>query len=408
MDVSARLLLFVYLISDIWIFLSTISKGHLVGNLSFISTDNFTVITVLFVQLVVYAFLWLFYKRTEKRMPRIKGFPKYDFIFPRAHVIVLVLLLIKIYANIFLKIGIVGVTPRTNMTFLFNMITIENFFPIYYVIARKESNKIYWVNVILWIVLNFLDAYTGFLIVVVFVEIHFAYKKYKNFKRFLDLIPKSIIAIFSIFAGSFIYKFVYPLKFSIRLGVPYSSINFPFDQAVDKMVSRFSNLTSQIICTINLDKIVDLYRNSGVAFTEIKAMFRQILPSFIMQNKDFRALPNLEVQSVYANIEKGTGSDLGILVYWRTLSHCDFAEFLLYLVLFIFCFLIITSIFQAFNNEDNDLSIIYFIFLLRVSYNATLEQAFSSTYLNAVYVIFIMLAFGGIRRRSKYQLEPVS
>lgn len=232
----------------------------------------------------------------------------------------------------------------------------------------------------------------------IFVEIYFAEKKYRTFRDFMKMIPKSVISIAAIFSGGFIYKLVYPLKFSIRLGVPYSSIKFSYEQAVDKLVARFSNLTSQIVCTKNLESIVQLYRGNGVVFTEVRAMFRQILPSFIMHNKNFRALPNLEVQSVYNDIEVGTGSDLGILIYWRTLFHCDFAEFLIYIILFMASFIVVSSIFKAFNNDENDLSIVYFVFLLRITYNATLEQAFSSTYLNTIYAILILIILGGIRR----------
>ncbi len=402
MDYVAKIYVITYVISDIYIAFTIISQKRLMNEFSSVTftMDRIEVFFLLIANLFVYLFLWCFYKKTQKKMITYKGFPKLEIDNSKVHIFVTVALLIRIAGNVFLNIGKVGANATTSFSFLFNIIAIKQFFPIYYIICRNKYNKNYWINLILFSLLEILNGWTGFVLNIGFIELYFRVKD----KKFIYRKIKRLTCIGSVFivlvSGSFIYKFLYPLKYIVR----YNNIkdivhgfelySLPFSDAASRLLSRISSFSHEVLAVMNMDELVYMYKNEAMMFQEIMAMFRPLVPSALMPNKYFRSLTNLVVKTVFSDLEQGTGTDFGIFNYGRALFMANPLEFMIYIILFFILFVLVSSLLHSFDNEDNDISILYLIFLMSLKYNGTLEQVFSTQYIGMIYILIIMWLLG--------------
>ena len=318
-------------------------------------------------------------------------FPEFRFNTKRIHKFIFLVLLIKIYGSLILKVGVVNATVNSSISFVFSMLKIEEFFPIYYVIARDKKRKLYWINIVLYSLLNLVQGWTGFILTIGFIELYFAIKANKINEKWKTFMPLGVPMILLFGAG--IYKFAYPFKWVIRYGGKFSYYRVTFFQSLNKLVERLSNFPLQIIACQNEDTIIDYYRASEKILPEIQCMLRPLVPSFLMPDKDIRPINNLIIKSIYSKLNNKTGSGFGIVMYCKILSKANIMDFFVYIFLLILIFVFISSILKGFDNEENDISIIYYMLLTKLCMSASLEQVFSFGYFGALYMLAIMIFF---------------
>jgi len=291
-----------------------------------VDLDNGTIIFVFFMLLIVYLAVLLMYLFADsQRLVLIKGL---TFNFNRKRLEFF--LFIYITANIifYLKTGIgkaSSVWSRNPISFLFNIFNLDLLIFIYYITFREQFTKKYFFILFLYFLFQLLKGWSGFFLTIIIYELY--YRSYKRgFNKFLALVPVSF------FIGAFVYMFVYPLKFFIRLGV-FTAISYL--DAVTNLFERLSFFTSSLAGVQNAEEIRKLYDFYGYQHTEILAFFKPVTPSFMFPNKDFKSINNLLAQTVYPESGTNYSPNLGSVSYFYNLFNISFTDVLLFVIFFI-------------------------------------------------------------------------
>lgn len=403
---AEKLYLLIYIEALLIIGIQTIVNYQSYGEAKMLdlSLSRQTLIILLFVSVVMLVFAYIFYKRTNKKGIVFAHFPKYEFNGSKIHQLIFIFLIIK-FIGTFFNVGVIDATGSnavtTKFSFIFSLITIEQFFPIYYVIARNENKKLYWINVVLFAVLRTVQGWSGFILQIILFEFYFWEKKNSNRLKNKKVMIVGVLAIFfAIFGGALLYKWIYPLKNYVRYNGTVSMKYFylPYGDALNKLVERLTTFPMLTVVVQNLKQIGELYAVQNVSFSEFKSFFRPIIPSFIFRNKSFRSINNIAVQSLNVRISSNTSSELGLVGYMLALAESDLIEFIIYILLLVVLYIFVTSLLKAFDNADNDIRIVYFLFVLKVFTTGSLEACFSNGYIGALYIIIILRLMGGIKR----------
>lgn len=321
---------------------------------------------------------------------------KLNFDKKKIHYVMLVLLLAEL---IFLRKTGVGILEQRNtskFSFIFNFFKIEKFFEMYYVLARNTKKPLYWINVAIFIWYRFSAGGTSILLFVFFVEIYF-FMKYK--KCWINQIAKKIsgfVVLSAIFIGSYLYKFLYPYKFLVRIGIAFQ---ITYSDAVGKLLGRLSYFSNTILAVQNHAKIAQLYQLQGKWDAEIANILKSMIPSFIMHDKSFRPLSNLIWQSESANIADNVGTTWNVFVYFYNLMESSFACFVFVIIIEMVVLFFTIWLLKAFDNENHDANLLLFYFALQVMMGGTLTNLFSYNYLGCIYPIVFFLIFGVIKVR---------
>lgn len=115
-------------------------------------------------------------------------------------------------------------------------------------------------------------------------------------------------------------------------------------------------------------------------------MFRPLVPGLLMPFKYFRPMNNVFVQAIHNDITPITSSNAGLLSYAGTLFYSNFSTGLIWLIITIFLFIVISSIIRALEEYKGQLDIIYFLLIIEIYNVAALEQVFSYGYLSLFYI----------------------
>lgn len=405
-NMAEKLYLLIYIEALLIIGIQTIVNYQSYGEAKALdlSLSRQTLIILLFVSVVMLVFAYIFYKRTNRKGIVFAHFPKYEFNDSKIHQLIFIFLIIK-FIGTFFNVGVVNATGlntvTTKFSFIFSLITIEQFFPIYYVIARNENKKLYWINVVLFVILRIVQGWSGFILELILFEFYFWEKKNSNRLKNKKVMIVGVLSIFfAIFGGALLYKWVYPLKNYIRYSgtVDKKYFYLSYGDALNKLIERLTTFPMFTVVVQNLKQIGELYAAQNVSFSEFKGLFRPIVPSFILRNKSFRSINNIAVQSLSPQVSATTSSELGLVGYMLALANSDLLEFVLYIVLLMILFIFVTTLLKAFDNVDNDIRIVYFLFVLKVFKVGALEPCFSYGYIGALYIIIILRLMGGIKR----------
>lgn len=407
--VLEKIYLYFYIVPLLIIAIATIINLEYYGEAKYITLglNRVEIILLFIMSLLCYFFVYILYKKTKYKIPHFKGFPKITFNKRRTNIIVFFILIIQIAYTLFTGNGRVSsmevqVINSNILSSVINLLNIQSFFNIYFIFCREErklSNNIFWINTLLYSIYQLIQGWTSFIFELGFIQMFlFLKNRRRNYTKIITSFPVALSTIFFIF-GSLIYKIFYPLKNFIRSNQLYdlAAFNISYFDAMQKLIERFCNFPITLLSIQNANKIISLYRVQTTPLIEVVSFFRPLLPGFIFPFKNFRSLNNLVLNSAYINLVSNTGTGFSIVCYVYLLFRADFIAGICWLILFFLLSLLTTSIFYAINNENNDASILYFMFLIAIIQNGSLEINFSYGIIGGIYLYIILYFMGAFK-----------
>lgn len=279
---------------------------------------------------------------------------------------------------------------------LFSILSPEAFFPIYYLLCRKtlvgERNCFFFVNVALFSSLKLFQGWSGFILLIFFLEYFYQTKHIKlNIKNLsvAFLIPLLILCL-----GGVIYTYVYDFKNQVR-GTPVDSLTY--SQGISHLASRLSMLPVAVAAKDREISIVKIFNEESTEFKEIVSLGRPILPRFIMPNKDFLPLGNDVLRAYYSNITNKTSSNVGLYMYLNILYLSDFIQFYIYLLLVVFLIFLAKLFINSIEQFNCQLDFVLFLILINVVDIASLEIVFGYGFFKAISVFVFCWFLGGFK-----------
>lgn len=316
----------------------------------------------------------------------------------KIHQFITFILLIQIIFTLRTGNGVVGNTSQasgTILSYVFNVLKINAFMPIYYVAARDTKKKLYWINILLWLIYTILCGWSSYILTIIFLEF-FLRAKYKQSSYNQNLLYKSsvLVAVAATLIGGFLYKYLFAIKNTIRYGFNVAPLSY--GEGLSNLISRFSQFPLSIVAWQNNDKIVSLYRSQDISCVDIRAIFRSLVPGSLM-NKNFRTTNNLIIQSMYPDVSNTTSSDYALPLFWMNLIHSSFPDFVVYLLATIILFAITKKIIYWFDDGSGDVDILLFFFIFNFMNGNPPESLFGYGYIGLIYFIPIMILLGVIK-----------
>lgn len=379
------------------------SLGEFVGmNLHLGRMD---LVILLFLQVATIALTYpVFIWTKEKRVRLRRGF---DFRFEiqpvRMHCFMFLLLCVNILFSLESGNGVLGRTVTSGFSFLFNIIQVAPLFPIYYVCARNEKKPVYWLNVILFSIFRFMCGWSGHILMIAFLELFLRIKHGRQNLLVKTMLRFNGILVVSLFmVGSWLYCLVFPFKFAIRYGAPFSSVApLAFSEGIAALLSRLTNFPATVAAAQNHAVMAELYQKQGKLFWEVASVLSPLLPRFLMPNKEYRGLSNIVKWAVYPDLSRDTGTGYNAFVYWVNILEIDLTCFVVAAMVFALLFVLSKNIIFAFDDGSRDVEIIYFTFLVELFSTANLSSVFGYGCLPLVYSIPVMTALGIIKIKWK-------
>lgn len=391
----------IYVISLIIIGIATMVTGKTFGEAENVNIDATGIFILLLVYLLTYAFFYSYYKKTENNIICIKKFPKFVFNKKRIHTFYFVCLLISFWGTSMFGVGKLHAEVTTSFGFLFNIIKFSEFFPIYYVAAREKNKRLYWINILIYCILRTTQGWIGWIMQIAIMELFFRCKERGWIRRIVKLFRAKFLAMFGILFGTGLYYYVLPLKNVIRNGGKISDYSMSLFETFMALIERFCNFAVFTSAWQNASEIKNKYHVQNIALSEFKTLFIPLVPSFIMKNKEIRSLGNIVQWAMWPTLANRTSTGYGFLMYWYTLFRCSLGDFIICVIIFAFLFLLTCSILKGFDNEDHDIKILYFIFLIDIANGSPIVSIFSYGYIGALYLIVLMVLLGVIKLRVK-------
>lgn len=141
---------------------------------------------ILVMQCSTILFAYFFFIKTKK-LRFTWGCSYYKFVIDgrKIHPFVLVVLVAQIIFSLRTGNGVVGATSVSSLSGIFNIFNIQSFMPIYYIVARDIHKKIYWINVICYVIYEIICGWSGFILTIACYEL-FLYLKYGKRKEQLS------------------------------------------------------------------------------------------------------------------------------------------------------------------------------------------------------------------------------
>lgn len=323
----------------------------------------------------------------------------------KIHILFLTIIIIQIVVT--LKTGNMGALvaggiketwDRSILTTILNAIKISAVFPLYYVLGRdNKSKKIYWVNILLYVFWEVICGWTSIFLTVGILELYLRFRKKQNvFFKYFAVISTTVIFGF----GTFLYRILWPIKNQIRYGFHFGTPTFI--ETLEKLTSRFTNFPVSLIALQNNHVIADLYKTQGMWNAEIMVMFNTLLPGFIME-KNFRPLANIVKQSVYSDLEIGTGTGYNFFIKEINLLYSDFLCFILWNITLVILICFTVWVLKAFDKGDNKTNILIYMLCFKIMNGGDFEAVFGYGYLGLIYMFPLMYLVGAVKiRRINY------
>lgn len=283
---------------------------------------------------------------------------------------------------------------NSNVSFLFNLLRPSVFMPVYYVAARDVKKLLYWINIILYMVYQAICGWSGFILTLFFLEF-FLYLKHKKPNRIVLNICKrnALFVIVLILAGALVYCYAYSIKMNIRFGYGFQPLEY-YD-GLTKLVLRLTNYSDSVAAFQNHAKMARLYQQQGIWAAEVLSIFKNILPRFIMPNKEFRAFANIVWQSIWPDHDLATGTGYNSLIYFFNIFEADVGCFMISVVVALLLFIGTKKFLYAFDDGNGDMDIVFFLYEAPVCAGAGLTNI--AGYLPVAYMVVIMICLGVIK-----------
>lgn len=408
-NVLEKVYLYFYIVALFIMAIATIVNLQYYGEAKYVALglNRLEIFMLFLITLLSYIFAYIFFIKTKYRIPHFKNIPKVKFDVIKTNKLVFLILLIQIIYTLITGEGRVSATETQVikggiLSSVFNFLNIKSFFNIYFIFCRPENKYykyIFWLNTLLYSILQLIQGWTSFIFQLGFIQMFlFIKNKKKNYTKFLASFPMTLSLVFFL-VGSYIYKLIYPLKNFVRYNQTYSisSFNISYFDALQKLIERFCNLPITLLSIQNTDKIISLYRAQETPLIEVISFFRSLLPSFIFPFKNFRTLNNLVLNSAYSNLIASTGTGFSFVCYVYILFRADIVAGIIWVIFFLLLFFSTTSILYAINNEKNDVSILYLMFLVGIMLNGSLEINYSYGIIGGVYLYIILYFLGSFK-----------
>ena len=309
------------------------------------------------------------------------------------HIFIFALFLVQLFATVLFGNGKVSVdggstTQHNFITTILSLLKIQCIFPLYYIFARDEKNKIYWINILMYILIRLTQGWSSVILQVVMFELFYFIMRTKNTKiiRALKYFPTLFISGL-LFAGAFLYKFIWPLKHMIRYG--YSVGTISFFESLEKLVSRLTDFPLSLVAYQNNSKIAALYKSQGIWNAEFLSFFRSLLPRNIMPVKEFRKFGNLVKQSIWLGIGTDTSSGYDPVARIINFISSNIVGLILVLLLFILLFWITKTLLASFDNYLGG-QLLLFMFIFDVVNGLDIETLFAYGYIGGIYILIIL------------------
>ncbi|HIH0818388.1 TPA: oligosaccharide repeat unit polymerase [Vibrio cholerae] len=315
----------------------------------------------------------------------------------RLHYTLFVVIFLQIAFLINTGVGRVLSNATSVYSPIFSLLDPSVFFIFYFILYRKLATKLFLFNVFLFLSWKLLQGWTGTFLTLFLCEAWYRVSmiKSRRFKGTLYLlIPITVICI-----GSIVYKFAYPIKNEIR-GLDSSPITY--SESISKLSSRLSYFPIAIGAADNLTTLKKLFLSDEITMKEVVAIGRPILPSFIMQNKDFRSLSNNVVQLHYPNVTYSTGSNMGLYMYLKTIYYIDALQFISISILLIVSTLCIKVLCDLSELERGGLNFFMFLYLSQVVDVAVVENLVGYNFIKLLIFLAFLFIINQIGFRRKH------
>lgn len=261
-------------------------------------------------------------------------------------------------------------------------------FGFYFFTCREEHKKFTWVNAGLYLLYKIFLGWTGAILSLFLYELSFRLKNKK-----INLLKVSFGAVATFVAGGIAYSFASPLKYSIRYGMPYSSANrLPIIEGITKLASRLNRLETTLFVNDNITEIINRYQIQNISLLEFKSAFRPLIPSFIFKNKIFS-----NIGSCIYNVKSGgyyginITDNCSILYYFRLLFQCDFASFILCILLTAICFWFFKYLSNMIQIKPGQFNFMFFLFFIDLwSCCGSLESAIMNSYIKFIFFVLLL------------------
>ena len=400
-----RVYLGIYIMSSLFIGLMSIAQYVSLGEARFLrlSIGRISMGLILVIHLIPLFFVPAFYKLNKRHRIRLslsgKKLPvKLSLAYPRIHYFVLIVLIVQIAYTMRTGHGRVlselsrGVSSGNSSSAILNMLNIGLFFPVYFVVAKRNS-RLYWINTALFFAYELICGWTGFILEIGFYEAFILLKSGKAIllKKFLRLSIISVIA--AIFLGALLYQYVASYKDFIRYGM-YTQLTYP--EALERLISRFTAYPVSVAGVQNHKVIADLYRGNHW-YTEVISVFRSMLPSSLMPDKQFRTMNNIVLQSIHPDLTNSTSTGYSVIVLMFNLAESNFFAFCFWIISYLIFFTISKMVISAFDDGSHKTDALLFILCFQCLNGASIESLFGYGYIGMVYILAIMVALRVIK-----------
>lgn len=371
-----------YCITCIVSALYMLNTGMYGGEAYSVGRVHFSFIEIIIHLLIVvfgYFYIYHFYNRTKDKKTKykircnVKRLDKLYFIF----------LIISWVLFVTAGVGSVVGGGKSSLSFIGAILNVRTLFPFYYILARRKG-LFYPLNILLFCGLRLSQGWTVFLgLMLMEVLIRF-----QNFRFNRIRIGYAIIIPFVIiYGGGLVYSLIYPIKQYIR----FKQITFEtltIEEGVNKLLDRITFFSQSLASIQTVDLTARVYQTYSHTFGEVKAIFRPLIPGFMM-DKDFASLSLCIKQSFVDYEAEGTSLNVGIFSYGYNLMKSDFLSFIIWIILMVILFKIFSLIIRSLDSKHKH--VLYFILVLNVYNLGSIETIYSYMYLTLLYMCPIFL-----------------
>lgn len=374
--------------------------------------DRLDMILLLILQTASLAVIYPLFLAGRDNRIKIKGVSDYRFAIntERVHIVTFLILAAELAFSLRTGNAVIGREVTSRFSFLFNLIKVSAWMPVYYVCARETKKPLYWCNVGLYLVYEFLCGWSGQIIQVIFFEL-FLFVKHKKGKQKITTIFQfsNVLTGAAFLAGSGLYSYIFSLKNSIRYAVPFGSIApLGFMEGAKQLLSRFTNYPITVAAVQNHARIAQLYAAQKKPFWELETILSPLVPRFLMPNKEYRPLGNLVKQAIWEDNPIGTGTGYNFFVYWMNIFECNFGCFVAGIMVFLVLACVSKQIIYAFDNGSKDVELLYFFFIFGIMSETSLSNIFGYGYISLVYTIPFLIVTGAVKIRKRVAAESMN
>lgn len=357
---------------------------------SYLNVGNEYLISLLIVIILGYFIFFFVYKFTKNKKILFFKSKKISINKKRFSILFLFFLIGQIIFFLITGVGKVGSDATSPISFIFSMFNVNCLFGLFYFICRNNTSRfIYFINILLFSILQLMKGWTSFLLTIFFYELFFYFKR-NSIKSILNYTKVIVFPALAILIGGKIYQYLHAYKNLIRLN---AEIENTYLDGITLLLSRLSFFPVAVGAYQNTNIIRDLYYFDYLPLREIQALFRPLAPGFIMPDKDFRIIGNLVVQSFHPDVTSTTSSNFGIISYLQLLFNVNIADFLIYIIVSVLLLILVKSLFDSVEEKKGDLNFLYFILLLNMYEIGSLEMVFGYGILPIVFFIPLFIIF---------------